>query len=97
MHPLILPASDHAENLAIHPLFHEHVSERLHQRTNPILGLIGEKCILYITIAASMPSSRLRSRTSRPASSGWSRPPDPSSTSPTTPSHQRLPFVPLQR
>ena len=23
MHPLILPASDHAENLAIHPLFHE--------------------------------------------------------------------------
>ena len=37
MHPLILQASDHAENLSIHPLFHEHVSERLHQRTNPVL------------------------------------------------------------
>ena len=42
MHPLILQASDHAENLSIHPLFHEHVSERLHQRTNPVLGPIGE-------------------------------------------------------
>ena len=47
MHPLILPASDHAENLAIHPLFHEHVSERLHQRTNPILGPIGEMVVQH--------------------------------------------------
>ena len=26
MHPLILQASDHAENLSTHPLLHEHVS-----------------------------------------------------------------------
>ena len=31
-------ASDHAENLPIHPLFHEHASERLHQRTYLVTG-----------------------------------------------------------
>ena len=41
MHPLILQASDHAEDLPIHPLFQQHLAERLHQRTNPILGPIG--------------------------------------------------------
>ena len=40
MHPLILQASEHAEDLSIHPLFHQHAPKRLHQRTNPILGPI---------------------------------------------------------
>ena len=56
MHPLILPASDHSENLAIHPLFHEHVSERLHQRTNPILGPIGEMVVQH----QPLPKQRMR-------------------------------------
>ena len=47
MHPLILQASDHAEDLSIHPLFHEHAAERLHQRTNPILGPIGEMVVQH--------------------------------------------------
>ena len=51
MHPLILQASDHAENLSIHPLFHEHVSERLHQRTNPVLGPIGEMVVQHQPLA----------------------------------------------
>ena len=41
MHPLILQASDHAEDLPIHALFQQHLAERLHQRTNPVLGPIG--------------------------------------------------------
>ena len=41
MHPLILRASDHAEDLPIHALFQQHLAERLHQRTNPVLGPIG--------------------------------------------------------
>ena len=51
MHPLILQASDHAKNLSIHPLFHEHVSERLHQRTNPVLGPIGEMVVQHQPLA----------------------------------------------
>ena len=55
MHPLILPASDHTENLATHPLFHEHVSERLHQRTNPILGPIGEMVVQHQPLPKQLP------------------------------------------
>ena len=62
MHPLILPASDHVENLAIHPLFHEHVSERLHQRTNPILGPIGEMVAQH----QPLPKQRMRPPLHRP-------------------------------
>ena len=32
--PHFCRASDHAEDLSIHPLFHQHAPERLHQRTN---------------------------------------------------------------
>ena len=49
-------ASDHAENLPIHPLFHEHASERLHQRTNPILGPIGEMVVQH----QPLPKQRMR-------------------------------------
>ena len=33
--PSFCRASDDAEDIAIHPLFHQHAPERLHQRTNP--------------------------------------------------------------
>ncbi len=39
--PSFCKPSDHAKDLSIHPLFHEHAAERRHQRTNPILGPIG--------------------------------------------------------
>ena len=56
MHPLILQASDHAENLSIHPLFQQHVAERLHQRTNPILGPIGKMVVQH----QPLPKQRMR-------------------------------------
>ena len=56
MHPLILPASDHAEDFSIRPLFHEHAAERLHQRANPILGPIGEMVVQH----QPLPKQRMR-------------------------------------
>ena len=60
MHPLILQASDHAEDLSIHPLFHEHASERLHQPTNPILGPIGEVVVQHQPLPKQRPRSPRR-------------------------------------
>ena len=45
--PSFCKASDHAEDLAIHPLFHQHAPERLHQRTNPILGPVGKMVVQH--------------------------------------------------
>ena len=56
MHPLILQASDHAEDLSIHPLLRQHVAERLHQRANPVLGPIGKMVIQD----QSLPKQRMR-------------------------------------
>ena len=56
MHPLIPQASDHAEDFSIRPLFHEHASERLHQRANPILGPIGEMVVQH----QPLPKQRMR-------------------------------------
>ena len=58
--PLFLQASDHAEDLSIHPLFHEHASERLHQPTNPILGPIGEVVVQHPLVSHSLRPKRAR-------------------------------------
>ena len=51
-----LISSDHAEDISIDPLFHEHASERLHQRTNPILWPIGKMVIQH----QPLPKQRMR-------------------------------------
>ena len=45
--PTFCRASDHAEDLSIHPLFHQYAPEGLHQRTNPILGPIGKMVVQH--------------------------------------------------
>ena len=54
--PHFCRASDHAEDLSIHPLFHQHAPERLHQRTNPILGPIGKMVVQH----QPLPKQRMR-------------------------------------
>ena len=54
--PSFCRASDHAEDLSIHPLFHQHAPERLHQRTNPILGPIGKMVVQH----QPLPKQRMR-------------------------------------
>ena len=39
--------SNYTEDPSIHPLFQEHLSERLHQRTNPVIGPIGKMVIQH--------------------------------------------------
>ena len=54
--PSFCRASDHAEDISIHPLFHQHAPERLHQRTNPILGPIGKMVVQH----QPLPKQRMR-------------------------------------
>ena len=54
--PSFCKASDHAEGLSIHPLFHQHAPECLHQRTNPILGPIGKMVVQH----QPLPKQRMR-------------------------------------
>ena len=54
--PSFCKPSDHAEDLSIRPLFHEHAAERRHQRTNPILGPIGEMVVQH----QPLPKQRMR-------------------------------------
>ena len=49
-------ASDHAEDLSEGPLFDQHAPERLHQRTNPILGPVGKMVVQH----QPLPKQRMR-------------------------------------
>ena len=48
--------SNYTEDPSIHPLFQEHLSERLHQRTNPVIGPIGKMVIQH----QPLPKQRMR-------------------------------------
>ena len=54
--PSFRMASDHAEDLSERPLFDQHAPERLHQRTNPILGPVGKMVVQH----QPLPKQRMR-------------------------------------